>query len=138
MGLKEIRILIVDDEQDLLDTMSKRMRKRGMIVHASSNGLDALELIQKEPIDVVLLDVRMPQMNGIDVLKRIKEIDPMMAVVMLTGHASIESAVTGMEYGAFDYLIKPVDFDSLCYMIEDAYQEKLLKEKKRSASVTSD
>ena len=138
MGLKEIRILIVDDEQDLLDTMAKRMRKRGMIVHASSNGPDALELIQKESIDVVLLDVRMPQMNGIDVLKRIKEIDPLMAVVMLTGHASIESAVTGMEHGAFDYLIKPVDFDSLCYMIEDAYQEKLLKETKRSVSALSD
>ena len=138
MGIQEIRILIVDDEQDLLETMTKRMRKRGMQVLSASSGPEAIELIQQEPIDVVLLDVRMPQMNGIDVLKRIKELKPMVAVVMLTGHASIESAVTGIEYGAFDYLIKPVDFDSLCYMIEDAYQEKQLKEKKRSASALPD
>ena len=134
MELSDIRILIVDDEQDLLDTMAKRMKKRGMHVLSASNGPEAIELIEKEPIDVVLLDVRMPQMSGIDVLKRIKEINPMVAVVMLTGHASIESAVTGMEYGAFDYLIKPVDFDSLCYMIEDAFQEKQLKEKKKPAA----
>ena len=138
MGIQEIRILIVDDEQDLLETMTKRMRKRGMQVLSASSGPEAIELIQQEPIDVVLLDVRMPQMNGIDVLKRIKELKPMVAVVMLTGHASIDSAVTGIEYGAFDYLIKPVDFDSLCYMIEDAYQEKQLKEKKRSASALPD
>jgi DNA-binding NtrC family response regulator len=134
MVLEAARILIVDDEIDFLETVVKRMRRRGIDTLQASSGEEALETIKKTPVDVVVLDVRMPGMDGTETLKAIKKHAPLTAVVMLTGHACVESAVAGMKNGAFDYLMKPVDLDTLCYMIEDAYQEKLLQERHRRFS----
>jgi DNA-binding NtrC family response regulator len=81
-------------------------------------------------VDVVVLDVKMPGMDGIQTLKAIKSMDPLVEVIMLTGHASVEVAIQGMELGAFDYLMKPMDIDELLYKVQDAYKKKALQEKR--------
>lgn len=123
-------VLIVDDEKDFLNILVKRLGKRGITVFQAGNGMDALELLKTEAIDVVVLDVRMPGMDGIETLKAIRETDAGIEVIMLTGHASIEVAVQGMELGAFDYLMKPMNMDELVFKLQDAYQAGVLKKKK--------
>ncbi len=122
-------VLIVDDEADFLNILVKRLTKRGITVFRAENGMDALELLEKEAIDVVVLDVRMPGMDGIQTLGAIKEKDAGIEVIMLTGHANIEVAVRGMELGAFDYLMKPMNMDELVFKLQDAYQAGILKKK---------
>ncbi len=117
-------VLIVDDEQDFLDTLSKRLTKRRLHVVCASSGPEALEKLAQEAFDVVVLDVRMPHMSGIETLGEIKKLNPSPEVIMLTGHADLEVAVQGMELGAFDYLMKPADIDELLYKIQDAYKKK--------------
>jgi DNA-binding NtrC family response regulator len=123
-------ILIVDDEKDYIETLTKRLKKRGLEITGIENGEDALEWLSKKPVDVVLLDVRMRGMDGIQVLREIKNEFPLIEVIMLTGHASTEVAIEGMELGAFDYLMKPVDFDELLYKIQDAHKKKSIQEEK--------
>ncbi len=122
--------LIVDDEEEFLETLMKRLRKRDLNVAGAKSGEEALELLSRKPVDVVVLDVRMPGMDGIHTLREIKQNFPLVEVVMLTGHASTEMAIEGMEIGAFDYLMKPVDIDELVFKLQDAYKEKLMQEKK--------
>jgi DNA-binding NtrC family response regulator len=124
------RVLLVDDEKDFLETLVKRLRKRKLDVIGASGGLEAVAIITAEPVDVVVLDVKMPDLNGIDTLKRIKTIRPSAEVIMLTGHADMEVAIQGMELGAFDYLMKPADIDELLYKIQDAYKKKSCMEGK--------
>ncbi|MEE4356495.1 MAG: response regulator [Desulfococcaceae bacterium] len=128
--MNPFRVLIVDDETDFLNILVKRLTKRGITVFRAENGMDALELLEKEAIDVVVLDVRMPGMDGIQTLRAIKEKDAGTEVIMLTGHANIEVAVRGMELGAFDYLMKPMNMDELVFKLQDAYQARILKQKK--------
>mgnify|MGYP001606509491 CR=1 FL=1 len=127
-------VLFVDDETDFLDTLIKRMSKRKINVTGVKSGEAALEFIQnmpsEQPIDVVVLDVRMPGMDGIQTLKEIKKIAPELEVIMLTGHANLEVAKEGMENGAFDYMMKPADMDDLLLKIQDAYKKKTLRGKK--------
>jgi DNA-binding NtrC family response regulator len=94
------------------------------------SGEEAMDVLNRRPVDVMVLDVRMPGLDGIQVLKRIKEQRPLVEVIMLTGHADMDVAVQGMELGAFDYLMKPMDIDELLYKIQDAYKKKCLQEKK--------
>ena len=122
-----LNVLFVDDEVDFLDTVLKRMKKRDVNVAGVESGEKALELLEKEPVDVLVLDVRMPGMDGIQALREIKKNHPLVEVIMLTGHASMEVAIEGMELGAFDYLMKPVDIDELLYKIQDAYKKKLIQ-----------
>jgi len=126
--IESIKLLVVDDELDFLETLMKRLRKRGVHVQGVKSGEEALECLGREPIDVVILDVKMPGMNGLETLKAIKAKHPLVEVIMLTGHANVETAVTGMELGAFDYLMKPMDIDELLYKVQDAYQKKMLHE----------
>ena len=126
--MTEFRVLLVDDEPDFLETLVKRLRKRKLEVFAASNGKDALELLKDTPVDVVVLDVKMPDMDGIETLRQIKKIRSGVEVIMLTGHASVEVAVQGMELGAFDYLMKPMDIDELLYKLQDAYKKKWCRE----------
>ena len=123
-------VLIVDDERDFLDTLSKRLTKRKLHVVSASSGAEALEKLAQEVIDVVVLDVRMPHMDGIETLSEIKKLNPSPEVIMLTGHADLEVAVQGMELGAFDYLMKPADIDELLYKIQDAYKKKHISQDK--------
>lgn len=118
------RVLLVDDETEFLETLVKRLRKRKLDVEAASSGKDALNALRNSPVDVVVLDVKMPDMDGIETLKEIKKIQPSVEVIMLTGHASVEVAMQGMELGAFDYLMKPMDIDELLYKLQDAYKKK--------------
>ncbi len=124
------RVLVVDDEEEFLETLIKRLRKRKVNVSGAKSGEEALHMLKLHPVDVVVLDVRMPGMDGIQTLREIKRSFPLIEVVMLTAHASMEVAAEGMELGAFDYLMKPVDIDDLVYKLQDAYKEKSIKEKK--------
>ena len=123
-------VLFVDDEPDFLQTLLKRMRKRDVNAAGVGSGEEALVHLAQFPADVVVLDVRMPGMGGIETLRAIKKKTPLTEVVMLTGHASLEVAREGMENGAFDYLMKPVDIDDLLYKIQDACHKKTIQEAK--------
>jgi len=126
--VSEFRVLLVDDEVEFLETLVKRLRKRKLEVKSASSGEEAVNIIASEPLDVVVLDVKMPGMDGIETLKKIKSLKPSLEVIMLTGHASVEVAVQGMELGAFDYLMKPMDIDELLYKLQDAYKKKWCNE----------
>lgn len=126
--MDNIRVLLVDDELEFLETLIKRMKKRGVDVEGVGSGEEALTVLEENPADVVVLDVKMPGMNGIDVLGEIKKTHPSVEVIMLTGHANIEVAVRGMELGAFDYLMKPIDIDELLYKVEDACKAKTIRD----------
>jgi DNA-binding NtrC family response regulator len=128
--VEAIRVLLVDDEAEFLETLVKRLKKRRVDVQGVRSGEEALDLIRRQPVDVVVLDVKMPGMDGIQTLKAIKSMNPLVEVIMLTGHASVEVAIQGMELGAFDYLMKPMDIDELLYKVQDAYKKKALQEKR--------
>jgi len=124
------RILLVDDEVEFLETLVKRLKKRDMNVSAVKSGEEALEWLDREPVDVAVLDVRMPGMDGIQTLREIKRRYPLTEVIMLTGHASFEVAVEGMELGAFDYLMKPINIDDLIYKVQDANKKRVIQKQK--------
>ena len=128
--METFKVLFVDDEIDFLETLMKRMKKRGVDVAGVGSGEQALYYLNKQPVDVIVLDVRMPGIGGINTLKEIKKMDPLMEVIMLTGHASIEAAIDGMELGAFDYLMKPADFDELFYKLQDASKRRTIQKQK--------
>lgn len=130
MSVERLKVLFVDDETDFLNTLLKRMTKRGLDVCGAGSGEEGIDRMQAGPCDVVILDVRMPGMDGIQVLREIKKQWPLTEVIMLTGHASLEAAREGMELGAFDYLMKPVDIDELLYKIEDAFEKIMIQRKK--------
>ena len=127
------RVLLVDDEVEFVQTVTKRLGRHELSVQAVHSGDDALCHLDGNPTDVVVLDVKMPGMDGIEALRRIKAQQPLVEVIMLTGHASVEAAIDGMELGAFDYLMKPVEFEELLYKIQDAHRKKSLQEAKISS-----
>lgn len=130
--MENLSVLLVDDEEDFLRTIVKRLLKRGIAAQGVSRGEEALTLLAEEPRDVVVLDVKMPGMGGLEVLKHIKAQWPTTEVIMLTGHASVDAAMEGMDHGAFDYLMKPADLEDLLYKLEDAYRKKTLAEQQSS------
>jgi DNA-binding NtrC family response regulator len=130
MEVNNFNVLLVDDELEFLATLVKRLTKRGLNISTAKNGEDALKIIGGKVIDVVVLDVRMPGIDGIQTLREIKKKDPLMEVIMLTGHASVEVAIEGMELGAFDYLMKPADIDELFYKLQDAFKKKTIQREK--------
>lgn len=124
-------IILVDDETEFIDTISKRLQKRGLKVLEANSGGEAMDIIEEnQKIEVMILDVKMPGMNGLEVLKEMKKQYPLIEVVMLTGHATIESAIEGMKLGAFDYLMKPCEMDQLLEKVEAAAEKKRLHEEK--------
>ena len=125
-----MKLLLVDDESDFRNTLLKRMQRRSVDVHGVDSGEAALAWLESRPVDVVILDVRMPGMDGIDTLREIKARHPLVEVIMLTGHASMEVAIEGMGLGAFDYLMKPMDMDDLLYKAEDAFKKKTIHERR--------
>jgi DNA-binding NtrC family response regulator len=120
-------VLFVDDEVDFLDTVVKRIEKRNVSACGVKSGEEALTLLKQRSFDVIVLDVRMPGMDGLEVLKEIKKNYPLSEVIMLTGHASLEVAIEGMELGAFDYLMKPVEIDDLLYKLQDANKRRSIQ-----------
>lgn len=132
------RVLLVDDEVAFTAALEKRLRLRGVEARSAASGEAALACLEDGAVDVVVLDVKMPGMSGLDTLREIKRRHPEVEVIMLTGHASVDLAVEGMDEGAFDYLMKPADFDDLLYKIEDARQSKALREAGRSDDGSGD
>ena len=124
-------VLLVDDEIPFVETMTKRLTKRKLRVIMAFNGQEALEKIGKNrDLDVVILDVKMPGMDGIETLGEIKKAHPLIEVIMLTGHATVESAIEGMRVGAYDYLMKPCDLEQLMLKVEQATKKKRDHEEK--------
>jgi two-component system OmpR family response regulator len=128
--MEKFKMLIVDDEQDFLETIIKRLKARSIDVTGVESGYKALEVLDNRNPDVIILDVKMPGMDGIETLREIKKKKPLIEVIMLTGHASVESGIQGMQLGAFDYVMKPVALDELLEKVRQAYDRKLIQEGK--------
>ena len=118
-------VMLVDDEVPFVDAMTKRLSKRNLRIVSAYSGQEALEKLRSEGgVDVVILDVKMPGMDGIDTLREIKKAYPLVEVIMLTGHATVETGIEGMKLGAFDYLMKPCDIDQLMVKVQEAKSKK--------------
>jgi DNA-binding NtrC family response regulator len=132
--MSEMRIMLVDDEERFLATTQKLLARKGIDVITATSGSEALDKLVTANVHVVIMDVKMPGMDGLATLKAIKSRYPSIEVIMLTGHATVESAVDGLEAGAADYLMKPADIDELVAKAEEAYaKRKVLEEKIRVA-----
>jgi DNA-binding NtrC family response regulator len=125
-----INVLLVDDEEDFREALGERLRVRRLEVRTADSGEAALRILQEHPVDVVVLDVRMPGISGLAATQAIKLSHPLVEIILLTGHASLDASREGMALGAFDYLLKPTKIDDLIYKIEDAYSRKSEQEKK--------
>ena len=121
--LKDIRLLIVDDEEGFVNVIANRLGKRGIDAKKALSGTDAIQSLRKEDFDVAVLDLKMEDMDGIEVLKIFKKMLPQMPVIMLTGHGSERAAREGIEFGAFDYLTKPCELDDLVKKIREAVRQ---------------
>jgi DNA-binding NtrC family response regulator len=118
----KISVLLVDDEKDFVETLAERLQLRDFNVATALSGDEAIKLVEENEFDVIVLDVQMPGKDGVETLKEIKNIEQLSQVIMLTGHATVKTAIEGMKNGAFDYLMKPTDTDELIEMINNAYQ----------------
>ena len=124
------KILFVDDEVSFVNVMNKRLTQREIDVIPAYSGEEALNKLKDSSVEVVILDVQMPGIDGIETLKEIKKIYPLVEVIMLTGNATVESAIEGMKLGAFDYLMKPCDIDALVSKVNEAVAKKRGHEEK--------
>ena len=111
--VEKSKLLLVDDEADFRDIMAKFFSRRKIDVEMAGGCMEALDWIGKDSFDVVIMDVSMPGLDGIDCMAEIKKVQPEVEVIILTGHASINAGLIGMKKGAFDYCLKPIDFDEL-------------------------
>jgi DNA-binding NtrC family response regulator len=122
------RVLVVDDELDFLETIVKRLEVRDIKASGVDSGPKALALLDKEDFDVVILDVKMPGMDGVETLVEMKKKKPQLPVIMLTGHATVASGIQGMKQGAFAYVMKPVELDELLDKLQKAFERKPVQE----------
>jgi DNA-binding NtrC family response regulator len=121
-----ISVLLVDDEKDFLTTLEERMTIRGMAVRATTSAREALKMVKAEPFDVMVLDLMMPEMDGIDLLKTIKIKQPELQIIFLTGHGTIEKGMEAMRLGAVDFIEKPADIEILLEKIKKAQARKMI------------
>ena len=126
----KMRLMLVDDEERFLQTTQKLLAKRGHEAITAASGVECLQKLERELVHVVILDVKMPEMDGVETLKRIKRKFPLVEVIMLTGHATAESAVEGLKLGATDYLVKPADIEVLVAKAEEAFKKRVALESK--------
>jgi len=118
----KINVLLVDDEKNFVEFLAERLQLRDFNVLTAFNGDEAIKLVKENDFDVIVLDVQMPGKNGVETLKEIKKIEQLSQVIMLTGHATVKTAIQGMKNGAFDYLMKPTDTNELIEMMNKAYE----------------
>jgi DNA-binding NtrC family response regulator len=121
---ESVRLLLVDDEKAFVDILSKRIKRRNIDVTKAYSGTEAIQALRGQEFDVAVLDLKMEDMDGIEVLKMLKIMDPELAVIMLTGHGSAEAAEQGIKLGAFDYLTKPYGLEELVVKIMEAYAHR--------------
>ena len=119
-----IRVLLVDDEEEFVEALAQRLEVREFDVTTALSGADALARIGDEEIDLVILDLQMPGVDGLEVLRQIKQRKPLIEVIMLTGHATVQTAIDGMKLGAFDFLLKPTETEELVEKINRAFSRK--------------
>jgi signal transduction histidine kinase len=129
--MKNIRLMLVDDEENFRRVIARRLSKRGMVSEEAGSGEECLDILSRKPMDVIVLDVKMPGMNGLETLRRIKEKYERTEVILLTGHANTEDGVEGIKSKAFDYLSKPIELEHLAEKIRQAYQKILREEEKK-------
>jgi DNA-binding NtrC family response regulator len=130
------KILLIDDEEDFLEAMSERMKARQMDVSTASSAREGLQKAEDGAYDVVILDLQMPEMDGIETLKRLKEKNPELQVILLTGHATVQKGVEAMKLGALDLLEKPTDMKVLAEKIKTAQAAKMvITEKKNEETI---
>ncbi len=122
MGMDQIRVLLVDDEEDLVATLSERLEIRGFRVTGVHSGIEALQCVEEHPFDIVLMDVRMPGLDGMETMKQMKLRWPGLPVILVTGHLPESAAEDAQRLGAFDFFNKPVDLKQLTARIHDAVQ----------------
>jgi len=122
--MEAMKIMLVDDEERFLSTTKKLLKRKGYSVMTAAGGEAALDALGSHTVHVVILDVKMPGMDGIETLKEIKRRFPLVEVIMLTGHATVESAIDGMKSGAIDYLMKPIGVDELIEKASEAFEKR--------------
>ncbi|WP_028315658.1 response regulator [Desulfatibacillum aliphaticivorans] len=122
--MEKLKLMLVDDEERFLETTKKLLTKAGYEALTASSGEESLELLGMHTVHVVVLDVKMPGMDGLETLKKIKTLYPLTEVIMLTGHATVEDAVDGMKSGASDYVMKPCDINDLLGRVEEAFRRR--------------
>lgn len=120
-----IKVLLVDDEETLIEYMSKRLLREGFTVRAAFSGEEAVELARSENFDVAVVDLKMTGMDGVETQKRLKEVQPFLQCIVLTGHGSVESALESGHHNAFRYFLKPIDYDRLVMSIREAFEKKI-------------
>ena len=135
--MDSLRVLVVDDEEDFLETLVNRLRRREIEATGVRSGEAALEEMKKKLFDVVILDIKMPGgMDGIEALREMKKVQPLAEVILLTGHASVETSIEGMKLGAFDYVLKPIKLEELLPKMAQALERKTSHDQKiRSARI---
>ena len=132
------RILLVDDEEEFINTLTQRLEVRGLKVTGATRGQQAVELIDNQSFDIIVLDLAMPGMDGLETLKKIKEKDPDAEIVMLSGKGTLKSGVEAMKLGAEDFLEKPVDLNDLLKRIEEAKERRILVLQKKAKKELGD
>ena len=125
MSKKEIKVLLVDDEVEFIDTLGQRLRMRGLAVDIVYDGEQALSFVKKTEPDVIVLDLKMPGLHGIEVLKEVKKLKPHVQVIILTGHGTDKDDEEARKLGGFDFMRKPADIDLLVAKIKEAFSEKV-------------
>ncbi len=128
----EEKVLLVDDEKDFIESLGERMANRGMNVSTTTSAKDAVKKVQEESYDAIVLDLQMPEMDGIEALKAIKEINPDMQVILLTGHATVEKGIEAMKLGAMDLIEKPADIEAIAEKIKKAQANKMILVEKKT------
>jgi DNA-binding NtrC family response regulator len=126
------KVLLVDDEQEFLDSLAERMRGRGMDVTTATSAVDALKKVQNESFDAVILDLLMPQMDGMEAMEALKKKNPDIQVILLTGHATVEKGVEAMKLGATDFLEKPASLEVLTEKIKKAHVKRMILVEKQT------
>ena len=122
--MSQTKVLLVDDEVEFVLALAERLQLRNYYVNTANNALEALGIIYKDPPDVIVLDLKIPGMDGLETLKTIKKFDPAIEVIMLTGHGDVRSVEEGMKSGACEYIMKPIDIGELTSKIDKAHGKR--------------
>ena len=128
---EEIKVLLVDDEPHFVKLLAERLAGRGFNVETAGGGSEAIDRAKEEPYDAIVLDLLMPEMDGLETLKQLKEINPDLQIILLTGHGTIDKGVEAMKLGAMDFVEKPADFKELLEKIKKAKDKRMLLVSKR-------